>query len=302
MSNLKERYVNPLTDFGFKKLFGTEPNKDILIEFLNKVLPDEKNIQELQFANSEMLGRSPLDRKAIFDVYCTSDTGEHFIVELQKVKQNFFKDRSIYYASFPIQEQATRGGWNFKLDAVYTVGILDFTFDEHADSDDFYHVVELKNQRNEVFSDKLMFIYVELPKFLKGQEELTSDRDKWLYVFRHLADLNDLPEVLETEVFRKLFAEAEIANFSKDEISAYENSLKYFRDLNNVVETSREEGFEAGLEAGLEAGRQAGLEKGVEEGDRKRATIVAKVMKENGMPVAAIMAATGLSEADIEGL
>ena len=127
---MSEQYLNPLTDFGFKKLFGTEPNKDLLKDFLNTLLPEEHHVVTLEYGQHEHLGQTPVDRKAIYDLYCKNEQGEHFIVEIQKAKQNFFKDRSLYYASFPIQEQAPRGDWDFRLKAVYTIGVLDFIFAE----------------------------------------------------------------------------------------------------------------------------------------------------------------------------
>ena len=170
----QERYINPLTDFGFKRLFGTEPNKALLMDFLNVVLPARHTISDLSYRNSETVGNTALDRKAIFDIYCKSESGERFIVEIQKAKQNFFKDRSVYYATFPIQEQAQKGIWDYQLSSVYTVGILDFIFDEHKDDDTLLHTVELKSQNCEVFYDKLKFIYLELPKFRKTIDELVS--------------------------------------------------------------------------------------------------------------------------------
>ncbi|MFV0345492.1 MAG: Rpn family recombination-promoting nuclease/putative transposase, partial [Bacteroidales bacterium] len=116
---LKDRYINPLTDFGFKKLFGTEVNKDLLIDFLNQLLPEYHRIKDLTYRQNEHLPHTEVDRKAVFDIYCESESGEKFIVEMQKAKQNFFKDRSVFYATFPIQEQAHKGEWNFKLAAVY---------------------------------------------------------------------------------------------------------------------------------------------------------------------------------------
>jgi len=127
---IKEIYVNPFTDFGFKKLFGSEPNKDLLIDFLNELLKTKEKIKDLTYKKTEHLGSTDTDRKAIFDLYCENERGEKFIVELQKVKQQFFKDRSLYYATFPIQEQAQKGDWNYELKAVYCVGILDFVFDD----------------------------------------------------------------------------------------------------------------------------------------------------------------------------
>ncbi len=156
---LRDVYVNLFTDFGFKKIFGEEPRKELLISFLNTLLPERHQIAALQYAKQEYQGESALDRKAIFDLNCTSSSGERFIVELQKAKQNYFKDRSLYYATFPIQEQAQRGEWDYKLSAVYTVGILDFCFDEDHGSTEVVHTVQLKNQHHQVFYDKLTFIY-----------------------------------------------------------------------------------------------------------------------------------------------
>ena len=130
---MKERipkYLNPYTDFGFKKLFGEEGNKDLLIDFLNQILPPKHQIQELSFRNPENMGELPFLRKAIFDIYCKGANGEDFIVEMQKEKLEFFKDRSLFAITFPIQEQAKKGSWNFKLDHIYLVAILDFKYDE----------------------------------------------------------------------------------------------------------------------------------------------------------------------------
>ena len=288
MNEGSARYVNPLTDFGFKKLFGEEPNKDILISFLNEILPERHRIEDLSYAKNERLGISELDRKAIFDLYCTATTGERFIVELQKAKQNYFKDRSVFYSSFPIQEQAKKGNWDFRLDAIYTVGILDFVFDDHKDKEQLYHVVELKNQRNEVFYDKLKYIYLELPKFKKTEEELTTDFDRWLYVFRHLAELDRRPVALQNRIFEKVFEVARISAFTPGEREAYEESLKYYRDIKNVVDTSREEGYEKGREEGREIGREETTREFV------------KGMLAAGLPMDLIQEITGFDRDEIE--
>jgi predicted transposase/invertase (TIGR01784 family) len=242
-----DKYINLLTDFGFKRLFGSEPNKALLIDFLNSILPSYHTVADISYKSNENVGNTVLDRKAIFDLYCESERGEKFIVEIQKAKQNYFKDRSVYYATFPIQEQAIQGDWNYKLSSVYTIRILDFIFDDHKNDPNFFHTVELKNQNCEVFYDKLKFIYIELPKFQKNLEELETHFEKWLFLFRHLSELNTPPEKLQEGIFNQLFEIAEIAQFSPNEQRAYQNSLKYYRDLNNVVETSRQEGIEEGI-------------------------------------------------------
>jgi len=237
-----DRYINPLTDFGFKRLFGTEPNKNLLIDFLNVILPSQHRVKDLTYRSNENLGNTPLDRKLLCDLYCQSEKGEKFIVEMQKAKHNYFKDRSIYYASFPIQDQAPKGDWNYKLTPVYTIGILDFVFDEDKNDDAFLHIVELKDQDCQVFYEKLKFIYLELPKFKKTINELNDHFDKWLFLLKHLPELEEPPLPLQENVFMQLFEVARITNFSPIEREAYENSLKYYRDMNGVIETAREEG------------------------------------------------------------
>ena len=253
---LQDKYISLLTDFGFKRVFGTEPNKAILIDFLNTLLPDYHHIKDLTFKNTEKLGNTPIDRKAIFDIYCQAENGDRFIVEIQKAKQNFFKDRSVYYSTFPIQEQALQGEWDFNLTPVYTVGVLDFIFDDHKNDDTIVHLVQLRNQNGEIFYDKLKFIYIELPKFKKTIDQLETHLDKWLFILRNLANLSDPPpKPLQETVFSELFEVAAIANFSRLEQDSYQNSLKYYRDMNNVVDTARQEGVKKGLEEGRLAER-----------------------------------------------
>lgn len=247
---VKEKYINPFTDFGFKKLFGTELNKDLLIDFLNEViLPQQKRISDLKYNNNERIGQTELDRKAIFDLYCISSNGERFIVEMQKAKQNYFKDRSVFYSTFPIQEQAQTGDWNYKLAAIYTVGILDFAFSEEETAEknkdkikEVRHEVQLKNQKCEIFYDKLTFIYLEMPHFTKTEEELETTYDKWLYVLKHLPSLTERPKKLQERIFQRLFEAAEIAKFTPEEKEQYEESLKSYRDLKNVIDTAYDEG------------------------------------------------------------
>ena len=256
MAPFVEKYINPFTDYGFKRLFGEEPSKELLLDFLNELLKHEQgNITSLTYLKSDRLGSSEEERKAVFDLYCENEKGEKFIVELQKSKQKFFKDRTVYYSTFPIREQAKRGSdWNFELNAVYTVAILDFVFDEDkAEPDKFRYDVKLSDiETCKVFYDKLTFIYLEMPKFTKPIEALSTRFDKWMYVIRNLHKLDRVPDALREEIFEKLFAVAEIAKFSPQEVQAYEDSLKTYWDLKNSFDTAREEGRERGREEGIE--------------------------------------------------
>lgn len=269
MEELPDRYLNPFTDFGFKKLFGEELNKELLLDFLNELLIEQEGpIKSLTYLKSEHLGADALDRRAIFDLYCENERGEKFIVELQKSKQNFFKDRTLYYATFPIREQAKRTDWNYELKAVYTIAILDFVFDEdNADRSKYRYDVKLTDiETCKVFYDKLTFIYLEMPKFRKTVDELTTRFEKWLYVLRNMNRLDRVPEKLRERIFERLFEVAEIARFSQTELLSYEDSLKYYRDLKNSLDTAREEGREEGRLEGQKAKVLEILKKGLAEG------------------------------------
>ena len=309
MERFVEKYVNPFTDFGFKKIFGEEVNKDLLMDFLNELLKKEQGrIVELTYLKSEHLGDSALDRKAIFDLYCTNESGERFIVELQKTKQKFFKDRAVYYSTFAIREQANRAQWDYRLDPVYTIAILDFVFDEHRKNKKKYRYdVKLMDiEENEVFYDKLTFIYLEMPKFDKPIEKLRTRFEKWVYLLKNLTHFDHVPEQLRESLFEKLFETAEIAKFSPEQLTSYEDSLKVYRDIKNSIDTAREEGREEGIEIGVEKGIEIGLEKGkIEgkaEGEYNKALEIARNLKANGLSTALIAQSTGLSLKEIENL
>jgi len=302
MTEFTEKYVNPFTDYGFKLIFGEEPSKPLLLDFLNELLKDmEGKIVDLTYLKNEQLGAGELDRRAIFDIYCTSETGEKFIVELQKTKQKFFKDRTIYYSTFPIREQAKTGSeWDFELKKVYMIAILDFVFDEDKeDKDTFRYDVMLTDiVRNKVFYDKLCFIYLEMPKFNKNVDELETRFDKWLYVLKNLNRLDRVPDKLREDIFSRLFEKAEIAKFSQDQYRNYEDSLKYYRDLKNSLDTSREEGREEGRIEGREEGRKEGRL----EGERNKQIEIAKNMLNKGLDIKMISEITGLSLKEIKSL
>lgn len=297
-----EKYINLLTDYGFKKVFGEEPNKDLLISFLNSLLPARHQIADLEYSRSEWQGVSVAERRAVMDLHCKAPDGTSFIVEVQKAKQNWFKDRSVYYASFPIQQQAVQGGtWDYRLSAVYSIGVLDFVFDDD-DKKDVVHTVKLKNHRNEVFYDKLTFIYLTLPNFNKTLDELDSMLERWLYLFRHLPKLQEMPPRWHEIVFSKLFQIAEVVKLPPDERLAYENSLKSYRDLKNVTDSAFDEGKEIGIAEGKEIGIAEGKEIGHAEGTQQKATEVARTAIAMGLPDTQIAMLSGLSATQIADL
>nr|WP_306770619.1 Rpn family recombination-promoting nuclease/putative transposase [Moraxella catarrhalis] len=241
-------FINPFTDYGFKRLFGEEASKPFLIDFLNSILPKKHQIADLILKNSERMGFTDFDRKAIYDIYCESVAGEKFIVELQRAKQTFFKDRTLYYSTFPIIEQAQKGDWNYELKAVYCISILDFLFDEHKDDQEVIYNVQLKDQNNQIFYEKFNLIYLQLPNFCKSEAELNTNLDRWLFFIKNLEDLQHIPAIFQNSLIEQAFDKAKIANFNPQEMSKYRDSLKIYWDNYNVVNTAKQEGIEQGLE------------------------------------------------------
>ena len=286
------RYINPYTDYGFKLLFGTEPNKDITLELINALLQGKEVIRSLTLLPPEQLGDTMEDRRSVFDVYCENEQGDKIIIEMQKADQQWFKDRSVYYSSFPIRSQGEKGRWRFGLKAVYTIGILDFVFDEDKEDNEYYHhVVKLMDvNKKEVFYEKLTYIYLEMPKFQKTEAELETMTDKWLYALKNLPRLLERPAALQERIFKKFFDVAEIGNLSKEEYAKYFESEKIYYDNDGAIRTAEAKG------------REEGRAEGRAEGERKNALEVAKRMKEKGMSASDIAELTRLREEDINSL
>jgi predicted transposase/invertase (TIGR01784 family) len=260
----KDKYIDPFTDFGFKRIFGTEANKHLLISFLNDLLEIDDKIIDIEYRNLEKLGLSIVDRRAIFDVYFTDEKNNNFIVELQRSKQKYFKDRSLYYTSFPIQEQSRKGDWDYSLKKIFFIGILDFSIDEN---DDYLTTVQLKDNKNQVFYDKLTYYYLQMPNFNKKEQELSNHLEYWLYYLNHLANSQSIPKTFsQDKLLTEAFHVAEFLALSKDEQFTYQLDLKQRLDYKNVMDYAREEAEMKGLEKGLEKGLKQGKTEGKAEG------------------------------------
>ena len=262
-------------------------NKDLLICFLNSLFDGKQVVKDVKYLNPEHVGDVYADRKAIFDVYCEGENGEKFIVEMQNAYQTYFKDRSLFYSTFPIREQAPKGkDWDFKLNHVYTVALLNFDMNEDAfEKEKIRHSVQLcDTATHKVFYNKLEFIYVEIAKFDKSLEELETLYDKWLYALKNLYKLTQRPKELCDKVFDRLFEEAEISKFTQQELREYEASKMAYRDIKNSVDTAKREGIAEGMEKGI----------------TQRNFEIARKMLAKGMNEATVLEITGLSAEEIQ--
>ena len=287
MIQVEERYISLLTDFGFKRIFGTAINKDLLICFLNSLFDGKQVVKDVSYLNPEHVGDVYTDRKAIFDVYCEGENGEKFIVEMQNAYQTYFKDRSLFYSTFPIREQAA---------------LLNFDMNEEAfEKEKIRHSVQLcDTATHKVFYDKLELIYVEIAKFNKSLEELETLYDKWLYALKNLYKLTQRPKELCDKVFDRLFEEAEIAKFTPQEMREYETSKMAYRDIKNSVDTAKREGIAEGMEKGMKQGMEKGMKQGMEKGMNLRSLEIARKMLAKGIDDASVMDMTGLTAEEIK--
>ncbi|MDR0798292.1 MAG: Rpn family recombination-promoting nuclease/putative transposase [Dysgonamonadaceae bacterium] len=279
----KEVFINPLTDFGFKRIFGEERNKALLINFLNEIIEEERKIVDIEYQSTFQTGIQEQNRKAVFDIFCKNDRGELFIVEMQKAKRSYFVDRSLFYSSFAIQKQAVKGKWDFNLKAVYAVAILDFNlFDEMDGPSDFYieriHLV--RERTGEKYSNKLNLIFVELPKFQKELHELTTNFKRWLYCLKNLPKLESQPEEVRGEIFDELFQEASINKLTEQDMETYRKSILEYDDVRDAVAYAEETYYKKGW--------------------REKAIAVATKLAARHFPISDISQITGMTPEEVK--
>ncbi len=280
------KFINPFTDIGFKRIFGQEISKPVLIAFLNALLDGERRIVDLQYLDKEQPGESIDDRSLIYDVYCRLENGDHIIVEMQNKGQAFFKNRSVYYISRSISRQGDPGPeWQYDVKAVYIIALLNFRRDDI--SREFRTDVALMDMKHKtLFSDKMRLVYLQLPYFTKELEECETLFEKLIYVLKHMDVLQRMPWLAQDAVFQKLASIADVTSLSKKERTAYDENLRKYRDTLAV------------LEGQFLEGEAKGRAEGAEENKRENA----RRMKSKGFPVEVIAEITNLTAEEIEAL
>ena len=292
------KFINPFTDVGFKRIFGQEFSKPLLLDFLNSLLEGEKHIVNLTFLDKEQPALYDEDRSLIYDIYCETDEGEHIIVEMQNKSQPYFKSRSIYYISESIARQGERGSsWNYAIDSVYLIAFLNFIpldFKQQFRTD----VVLAEKNTVDQFSDKLRMIYLQLPLFKKEADECENQVERWIYLLKNMETLSRLPWAAQSAVFKKLESIADVGAMSRDERLKYDEALRKYRDTISVFEGARMDGL---MEGRME-GRKEGRMEGRMEGQRSEKMENARKMKIYGLALDMIAEITGLSIEEVRGL
>ena len=287
------RYINPFTDWGFKRLFGQEFSKDLLINFLNDLFEGEFQIKDVTFKDKEQLGETNDLRGCIFDIYCVTDDDKHFIVEMQNRWVPFFVNRSIYYASkaFVAQrkkfdEAGNRTAVLYQFVPVYVVCIMNFMPREHEVIKFRTDVALREKSSDSMFSDKLRFIYLSLPFFDKSEEECETGFEKWIYVLKYMEVLERLPFTAQKKIFNHLAKLADVRCLSSEEQEKYDESIKAVDDYYS----------------GLYGSYVEGEEKGIAKGELSKGLEVARNLLAMGMSWSQIMQITGLTEEELKPL
>lgn len=304
-------YAELLCDFMFKRLFGSEANKDVLIGFLNMLLKDVEII-DVDFIPTEHQGLTEEDRKVIFDIACTCKDGRSFIIEMQKGYQKHFRKRAVYYTTYPINEQGRMAReryiresadknakfvWDYDLKPVTVVAILNFKFEHTSDwpADGYLSSYRLReDSNNEEMTDILRYVFLELGRFNKKIWEVETVFDKWMYLLKHMHEMEDIPKKFSDPLFTRLFLLAKIGKFTAEELNQYKKSLENMGDYDNIINTAKEEAERIGREIG----HAKGLEQGRAEGrSEKIKTLIA-----SGIPAENIAAALNISLEEIESM
>ena len=255
------RYARIIMDDWFKRTFGTEPNKGLLIMLLKELIP-EHDIKDLTYVQQEHINPFPGKKDALIDVECVDTDGTRFIVEMQVARQRFFYERSLFYSTFGIQQQVEKSSsMDYGFPPVYFVGFMDFSLHEGSDRV-LYRYSLREKETGEEMTGSLQFVFLELTNCRKALTPEATLLDNFCYALHNMEHLTDRPEELKEEIFKRLFKTAEIATFTPEERIKYENDMTTERDIQNYISYAREKGLEEGMEKGMEKGREEGREEG----------------------------------------
>ena len=290
--------INLLTDFGFKRFFGTEAYKKNLILFLNAFLKEYiGTIRDIVYRPTEQLGMLDKEKRLIYDVYCNTKKDDRIIVEMQQASQEFIRDRVIAYSARTISNSLTKGDRKYNFPKVISIILVDFALPNLKGRDKFMQHVTLKDDENQIFSEKVAFVLIDLTKFAARMDfrQLPSLREKWCYVIKNMWRMTETEIPKEDKPFRELYEECKLSKLSDMEKEEYAKSILEYDDVKDAIEYNRR----LAKEEGREEGREEGLLQGMQEGESKAKRLLAKNFLALGVPMDDVVKATGLTEDEI---
>lgn len=281
----ERKYILPLSDFGFKRVFATERDKCLLIDLLNLCVADDFGIiTDIAYLPNEQLGEREEEKKVVFDIYCRNQDDDRFIIEMQRAERPSFFRRVNTYVSRIISREVQVGDGEYRIPRVASVNILDYEMSEFKDSERFFWKIWNKDDENKIFSKSPAYYFIELSKFarLKKDTGNLSRLDKWLYLLKHVHDMEEPPKWVQGDaVFERFFRLCEYENMNTMERTSYNKSILEYADVREAVDFAQV--------------------KGRAEGRAEEKLAMAKVLLEQGVDIKIIAKATGLTVEEIMG-
>lgn len=301
-----QRYIIPTSDWGFKRLFGSEMNKGLLIGLLNKII-DDKVIEDLEYLDREMLVPVGTVRNMSFDVYCKCADGSRVIVEMQNYAKASFVDRALVYTSASILENYSQTkAKDYRVQKTYLIAITgEKVFPKVDKAPVRLALCDMDAPQTTVLNDKILQIFIELPKFADDLNDIDEDSsflNKFAVALKTMSFYSDRPQVMDDEMLVNMFRAADLHRYGADDRSEYKISVMNEFEYDETLKEYRQEGLEEGLAEGLEKGLTEGRELGLAEGRTESAKEIARKLKAAGIAFQIIASCTGLDEVEIASL
>ena len=296
---MSEFLMKPKVDFAFKEIMM---NANARIGFLSAILKlNPKEIKETQILNTNLRKIHEDDKQGILDVRILMNNLVEIDIEIQLAELKVWADRSLFYLAKMYVEQITSGDTYKVFKRCVSISLLNFTL--FHDTDDFYSCFHLREDtRNTLYTDKMEFHVVELPKLPKELKEDNNDILLWAKFIN--AERKEEFDMLATKnpYIQSAYEQLQIISQDKTKRLEYEAREKALRDYNQLMYEAEERGKEIGKEIGKETGIKIGKEIGKEIGEYEKAVAIAKNMLTFGMSPEIITKITNLSEQDLKSI
>ena len=288
------RYADVLLDSSFKRSFKEYGNAKRLMQLFLEALIPERKIKSLEYTSEESTNQNIGKKGVRVDVECVDENGERFVVEVQRAEQSDFYDRAVFNSTFAIQRQIDRGADRYRFKPVYFIGVVRFSL---TGDGRYLHRYSLREEQSgELMTDDLHYVFLDVTKCTGGPDAPFLEQIG--YALGNMVNFKEKPKGLAGEFFDLLFKSADLSTFADEDKIKYLNDMTTERDIRNQIAFAHDKGVEEGREEGLEAG----IAKGREEGREAERLSIARNFKTQGVPVAVIATATGLTEEQILAL
>lgn len=234
------KYADILMDRWFKRTFGWAPAKRLLTLFLQELIP-ERTIVDLSYGPQEFVNPVTEGKDIRVDVECTDVDGTRFVVEMQLATQSGFYNRAVFNSTFAVQQQIPIGSRSFDFPAVYFIGVMNFSVHKDSDQVLFRYTIQEKTS-HELMTDRLQYIFLELPNCTKALTPKATVLDNFCYVLHNIGKMEERPEGLDGEIYDLLFNSAEITNFTATEHQKYIEDMTTKEDIQRMIAYAEDHG------------------------------------------------------------